>query len=107
MQIASLEKKSNQTEDHYAKRKREAGESKEEERRREEIKGRKEKHWLSVKEKKKKNKSYSTFVRVHDLMGRVDFPGRPSGKEPACNAGDWSLIPELGRSLGGGNGSQL
>ena len=27
------------------------------------------------------------------------------GKEPACNAGDPGLIPELGRSPGEGNGS--
>ena len=41
-----------------------------------------------LKKKKKHNKSYSTFVRVHDLMGRMGFPGGPSGKEPACKAGD-------------------
>ena len=29
------------------------------------------------------------------------------GKESACNAGDWSLIPELGRSLGEENSNQL
>ena len=61
-----------------------------------------------LKQKKKKdNKSYNTFVKVHDLMGRLGFPGGPSGREPACSAGDWSLIPGLGRSLGGGNGSPL
>jgi len=48
--------------------------------------------------------SLCTFVR--------DFPGRPSGKEPACqyNAGDIKdvgLIPELGRSPGEGNGNPL
>ena len=30
-----------------------------------------------------------------------------SGKEPACNAGDLGLIPELGRSPGEGNGNPL
>ena len=30
-----------------------------------------------------------------------------SGKEPACNAGDLDLIPELGRSPGEGNGNPL
>ena len=30
-----------------------------------------------------------------------------SGKESACSAGDAGLIPELGRSLQGGNGNQL
>ena len=48
--------------------------------------------------------SLCTFVR--------DFPGRPSGKEPACqyNAGDIKdvgLIPELGRSPGEGNDNPL
>ena len=40
-------------------------------------------------------------------MGRMGFPGGPSGKEPACKAGDRSLIPGLGRSLGEGNGNPL
>ena len=31
------------------------------------------------------------------------FPGGISGKESACNTGDWDLIPELGRSPGGGH----
>ena len=34
----------------------------------------------------------------------MDFPGGSDGKESACNAGDLGLIPELGRSLGGGHG---
>ena len=28
----------------------------------------------------------------------VDFPGGSDGKESACNAEDWGLIPGLGRS---------
>ena len=28
----------------------------------------------------------------------MDFPDSSAGKEPACNAGDPSLIPGLGRS---------
>jgi len=28
------------------------------------------------------------------------FPGGSDGKESACNAGDWGLIPGLGRSPG-------
>ena len=35
------------------------------------------------------------------------FPGGSDGKEPACNAGDWGLIPGLGRSPGGGQGNPL
>ena len=39
-----------------------------------------------------------------NLMG---FPVSAEGKESACNAGDPSLIPGLGRSLGEGNGNPL
>ena len=42
--------------------------------------------------------------------GPRDYHGVPrwlSGKESACNAGDKSLIPGLGRSLGAGNGNLL
>ena len=35
------------------------------------------------------------------------FPGGSDGKESACPAGDWSLIPRSGRSPGEGNGCPL
>ena len=35
------------------------------------------------------------------------FPGVKVGKEPACNLGDWGLIPRSGRSPGKGNGNPL
>ena len=35
------------------------------------------------------------------------FPGGSDGKKSVCNAGDQVLIPELGRSPGGGNGNAL
>ena len=35
------------------------------------------------------------------------FPGDSDGKHAACNAGNLSLIPELGRSPGEGNDSRL
>ena len=35
------------------------------------------------------------------------FPGDSDGKESACNVGDLDLIPELGRSPGGGYGNPL
>ena len=38
------------------------------------------------------------------LMG---FPGGSDGKESACNVGDLGLIPELGRSPGGGHNNSL
>ena len=37
----------------------------------------------------------------------IGFPGGSDGKESACSAGDWGLIPELGRSPGDGNGYPL
>ena len=37
----------------------------------------------------------------------LGFPGGSDGKESACNAGDWGLIPGSGRSLGEGNGTPL
>ena len=35
------------------------------------------------------------------------FPGDSDGKESACNAGDLSSVPGLGRSPGEGNGDPL
>ena len=35
------------------------------------------------------------------------FPGGSDGKESACNAGDLSSVPGLGRSPGEGNGNLL
>ena len=37
----------------------------------------------------------------------MGFPGGSAGKESACNAGDLSSIPGLGRSPGEGNGYPL
>ena len=37
----------------------------------------------------------------------MDFPHSSVGKESACNAGDLSSIPGLGRSPGEGNGNPL
>ena len=37
----------------------------------------------------------------------MDFPCGTAGKESACNAGDLSLIPGLGRSHGEGKGYPL
>ena len=41
------------------------------------------------------------------LYVRYGLPWWLSGKESACNARDVSLISELGRSPGGGNGNPL
>ena len=40
-------------------------------------------------------------------MKTLGFPGGSDGKESACNAGDPSLIPGLGRSAGEGIGYPL
>ena len=37
----------------------------------------------------------------------MGFPGSSAGKESACNAGDLSLIPGLGKFSGGGHGKPL
>ena len=37
----------------------------------------------------------------------ISFPGDSDGKESACNAGNLSLIPGLGRSPGDRNGNPL
>ena len=37
----------------------------------------------------------------------MDFPGSSDGEESACNAGDPSLIPGLGRSPEEGNDNPL
>ena len=37
----------------------------------------------------------------------LGFPGSSAAKESACNAGDPSLIPGLGRFPGGGQGNPL
>jgi len=41
------------------------------------------------------------------LTKNLGFPSSSDGKPFTCNAGDLSLIPELGRSPGKGNGSPL
>ena len=41
------------------------------------------------------------------LKAPKDFSGGSDGKESACNAGDPSLIPGLGRSSGEGKGYPL
>ena len=40
-------------------------------------------------------------------MRTVGFPGSSDGKDSACNVGDQSSIPGLGRSPGEGNGNPL
>jgi len=41
------------------------------------------------------------------LGSEMEFPGGSDGKDSACNAGDPSLIPGLGRFPGEGNGNPL
>ena len=42
-----------------------------------------------------------------DLLLLLGFPRGSAGNESACNVGDLSSIPELGRSPGEGNGYAL
>ena len=58
-----------------------------------------------------KNKSYLAFFKNnHFLLSTTNWhllrglPGGSAGKESACNEGDLSSIPGLGRSLGEGKG---
>ena len=47
------------------------------------------------------------FAKIKRLYLHMGFPGGSDGKESACNAGDLGLIPEWGRTPGGGNGYTL
>ena len=47
---------------------------------------------------------FAKFKLVYCSMG---FPGGSDGKLSACNVGDLSSIPGLGRSPGEGNGNPL
>ena len=42
-----------------------------------------------------------------ESIRRLDFPGGRVVKNPPANAGDSSLMPGSGRSLGKGNGNPL
>ena len=47
------------------------------------------------------------MVKLTFEMYQTGFPGGSYCKESACNAGDPGSIPELGISLGEGNGNPL
>ena len=51
--------------------------------------------------------SYQAVYLFQDMRLYVFFPGGSESKESAYNAGDLGLIPELGRSPGGGHGNSL
>ena len=46
-------------------------------------------------------------VFLMSLLNLLGFPDGSDGKESACSVGDLVLIPELGRSPGGGHGNSL
>ena len=50
---------------------------------------------------------FQSFVFYQFKRIDVSKSGGSDGKESACNVGDLGLIPELGRSPGGGNGHPL
>ena len=47
------------------------------------------------------------YLETLDPVLTCSFSGGSDGKESACNAGDVSLTPGLGRSPGEGNGNPL
>ena len=50
------------------------------------------------------------YINVQNLIASLYTGGLPcgsAGKESACNAGDLGLVPELGRSPGGGHCNPL
>jgi len=49
----------------------------------------------------------SILLKYNSFIIYWGFPGSSAGKESTCNAGDPSLIPESGRSLGEGIGYPL
>ena len=49
--------------------------------------------------------SFFFFLFLVDFAFQLGFPSSSAGKESACQAGDVSLIPGLGRSPGEGNGN--
>ena len=74
-----------------------------------------------------KSSSYKTYIYIHTYIyiythrhiyiythtyiyiytHTYGFPGSSNGKEPTCNAGDPSSIPESGRYAGEGNSYPL
>ena len=48
---------------------------------------------------------FHKILTVAPWLYSVGFPGGPSGKEVACNAGDPGSIPGLGKSPGEGHGN--
>ena len=48
-----------------------------------------------------------SLLSVHPVLRFLGFPDSSVGKESACNAGDPSSIPGLGRSAGEGIGYPL
>ena len=44
---------------------------------------------------------------LYNVTVELGFPFGSDGRESACNAGDLSLIPGLGRSPGEGNGKPV
>ena len=51
--------------------------------------------------------SQNAQEQIPILITLKGFTGISIGKESACNAGDWGLIPGSGRSYGEGNGKPL
>ena len=73
-----------------------------------------ERSWGQILSSRQDIKLSSSFFRSVTLTGIFHgfdhpwgFPGGANGKESACNEGDWSWVPESGRSPGERNGYPL
>ena len=69
--------------------------------------------WTTIRIRNKQ-KQWETFLKIkhpfsfcQNLSRCMGFPGGSDRKESVCKAGDWGLIPRLGRSPGEGNSYPL
>ena len=62
---------------------------------------------LNGNEVQKEGRYIHIYICTHTYICILGFPGISVGKESACNAGDSSSIPGLGRSAGEGKGYPL
>jgi len=62
---------------------------------------------LSTQSRIKQTNDFRNCYILNSLQICLGSLGGSNCKEFACNAGDWGLIPGLGRAPGEGNGSPL
>ena len=62
---------------------------------------------MTQQQQQHKGKCSTVKANISILMIHCGFPGGSDGKASACNVGDPTSIPGLGRSPGEGNGNPL